>query len=354
MSLPEGVEYKQVPAAQVAGTRFHMKTRLDVRRALEELSAAIPSGVIDGPPYLHIQSFSSYTEGWSAEVGFPVSKSVNDNHILEKTLPAMEVLSLVHTGPHDTIRESRAVVHEFARQQALISDEFSREVYLGWPDPEGPIEVNFVIHNWNRLLAENVERVLGKPARDTILQSGESLSVETPPRERFDWCRRALLRLDGIATEAQVYDVVSGCAHVFPEELLDNLRLVYNEARARGEAPLQAVDAVLAFMETDPAWNAKGHSRDGHVIRQTKHPADPQAYAAAQTDDERRAAYCFCPVIRPYLDSGMPFKYCYCGAGWYRQQWEAVTGKPVTVEIVQSVLKGDPVCEFATHLAEDL
>ena len=32
----------------------------------------------------------------------------------------------------------------------------------------------------------------------------------------------------------------------------------------------------------------------------------------------------------------------------------AALGKPVTVEIVQSVLKDDPVCQFATHLAEDL
>jgi len=51
----------------------------------------------------------------------------------------------------------------------------------------------------------------------------------------------------------------------------------------------------------------------------------------------------------------MPLTYCYCGAGWFRQQWETATGRPVAmVEVVRSALKGDLVCEFATHLAEDL
>ena len=68
----------------------------------------------------------------------------------------------------------------------------------------------------------------------------------------------------------------------------------------------------------------------------------------------KRAAYCFCPVIRARLDAGMPVTYCYCGAGWYRQQWETATGMPVRVEVVRSVLKGDDVCSFAVHLADEL
>jgi predicted hydrocarbon binding protein len=50
----------------------------------------------------------------------------------------------------------------------------------------------------------------------------------------------------------------------------------------------------------------------------------------------------------------MPTAFCYCGAGWYRQQWEGAIGRPVTIEIVKSVLKGDEVCQFAIQLPEDL
>ena len=107
-------------------------------------------------------------------------------------------------------------------------------------------------------------------------------------------------------------------------------------------------------MDTDPGWNEKERYREGRVIYHTKNLANPQGYAEAQTDDKKRAAYCFCPVIRAKLDQGMPVTYCYCGAGWFRQQWEAATGKPVRVEVLQSVLKGDLVCQFAVHLPEDL
>ncbi|MBN2387611.1 MAG: hypothetical protein JXB85_11375 [Anaerolineales bacterium] len=355
MSLTEfGIEHKQVAATPVAYRRFHMQARSDVQDVLQELEGAIPPGGIAGPPYLHIQSFSSFTEGYAAEAGFPIRQVIESGRISSKTLPTLEVLALTHAGPGESLRETKVRLYQFARQKALISDEFSREVYPGWPDPEGPVEVHFVIHNWNRLLANNLERVLGKPGQDAVLQGGESLPIDATPEERFEWSRAAMHWLDALANEGQKFDAVSGCAHIFPAELLEKIQHVYAEARGQADDPLQAVDAVLAFMETDPGWNEKDHSRQGWVVYQTKQPADPEAYAAARTDAMRRAAYCFCPIIRARLDKGMPVTYCYCGAGWYRQQWEAATGKPVTVVVVRSVLKGDLVCEFATHLSPDL
>ena len=46
--------------------------------------------------------------------------------------------------------------------------------------------------------------------------------------------------------------------------------------------------------------------------------------------------------------------FCYCSAGWERQQWEGAIGQPVRVDVVKSLLKGDDLCEFAIHLPEDL
>jgi predicted hydrocarbon binding protein len=53
------------------------------------------------------------------------------------------------------------------------------------------------------------------------------------------------------------------------------------------------------------------------------------------------------------MGQGMPTTFCYCGAGWYRQQWEGAMGRPVTVEIVKSVLRGDDACQFAIYLPQD-
>ena len=42
--------------------------------------------------------------------------------------------------------------------------------------------------------------------------------------------------------------------------------------------------------------------------------------------------------------------HCFCGSGWYDQLWEGILGRPVDVEVLQSILKGDDCCTFAIHL----
>ena len=355
MSLEElGIEYKKVEAALVAYIQFNLKEREEIQSVLEELAVSIPEGDVAGAPYVNIQYFSSYTEGYEAEAGFPVTSSVETGRVKSKTSPALEVLALIHADPPESLRETKVKLHQFTSQHTLISDEFAREVYPDWPNPKGPIEVQFVIHNWNEIFARNLERVLGWDGRATVMQGVENLDFESTPAERFEWAKAAMHRLDDRADEHQKFDVVSSCAHVYPPGQLAKLKRVYEEACGQTDDALGAVDAVRAFMEADPGWNEREQYREGRVIYHTKNPADPKAYEKAQTADEKRAAYCFCPIIRAKLDGGMPVTYCYCGSGWYRQQWEAATGKPVTVDVVQSVLKADVVCQFAVHLPEDL
>jgi len=349
-----GIEHKQVPATRVAYLRFNLKGRSDIPGVIEELAQAVPEGQIAGPPYLILQYFSSYTEGYEAEAGFPVKEAYEDGWIQSKLTPSMMVLSLNHQGPPERLRETKARLSAFAREHALISDEFTREVYPDWPNPQGAIETQFVIHPWNALFARNLERALGATVRETVLASAETLTVESSPEARFRWTKAALEKLDETADEPQKYEVLSRCAHVYPPGQLEKLRHVYDLTRARNNDPLEAVDAVRAFMRSDPGWNDKRGYRKGRVVYHTKNPADPAAYEQAKTPQEVRAAYCFCPIIRDRLEQGMPVSYCYCGAGWYRQQWEAATGKPVRVEVVQSVLRGDEVCQFAVHLPEEL
>jgi effector-binding domain-containing protein len=348
------IEHKNIEAILVAFIRFNLKERGEIHATLQELVLVVPPETIAGAPYVNIQFFSSYTEGFEAEVGFPVTQPVEGGRVKSKTASPLEVLSLTHHGPPEALLETRAKLREYTSQHALISGEFTREVYPEWQNPQGPIEVQFVIHNWNAIFARNLERVLGKTQREAVMQGADSLNLESTPEDRFQWAKAAMQRLGDLADEQQKYDAVSSCAHVYPPGQLEKLKHVFDEVRGQADDPLKAVDAVRDFMKADPGWNEREQYRVGRVIYHTKNPFDPQAYAEAQTADEKRAAYCFCPIIRNNLDKGMPVTYCYCGSGWYRQQWETATGKPVTVEVVQSVLKGDSVCQFAVHLPENL
>jgi len=161
--------------------------------------------------------------------------------------------------------------------------------------------------------------------------------------------RSAIERLESAADDFQRYDCVSRCAHVFPPEQVAKLRASFTEAREEGLGFLEAVDRVIAFMDSDPGWSEKA-TRQGHTILASKGPRDKKAYEAAETPEARAAAACFCPIVRTKLQDGMPLTFCYCGAGWFRQQWEGATGVPVRVEILGSLLNGDPECSFAVHL----
>ena len=106
-------------------------------------------------------------------------------------------------------------------------------------------------------------------------------------------------------------------------------------------------------MANDPGWGEKPR-REGHIIYSSKNPRDPGGYEKAENLPEKRKAYCYCPLVRDSLDKGMPPFFCYCGSGWYRQQWEGAIGRPVRIKIVASVLTGDEVCTFAIYLPDDL
>jgi effector-binding domain-containing protein len=352
--LPHGIVHKHIEPTLVVFERFNLKERSEILPKIAGLAALLPQENIAGEPYCILQYFSSYTEGYEAEVGFPVHLVVDSQGLQIKIWPALEVLALIHTGSPEELKNTRKILHQFTSEKGLVSDEFIREVYPDWRNPHGAIEAQFVIHNWNALLAQNLERVLGSESRADILQGVEDIGINTSLAERFEWTKAAMGRLSAATDENQRFDIITSCAHVFPPGLLDKLKVAYQTARANGSDPLQAVDAVLDFMKTDPGWGEKGQYRQGRVIYHTKNPADPQAHELAKTPEEKRAAYCFCPIIRANLAKGMPVSYCYCGSGWFRQQWQAATGRPVTVEVLQSVLRGDDVCQFAVHLPEDL
>ena len=348
-----GIEHRHYGETLVASRRLPIQARAELPAALEQLAREMPADAVAGPAFALFHFITSVREGSDVEVGFPVSRPVETASLRTRLLPALEVLSLRHSGPLETLRESYGKLYGFAAAHGIISDEFCREVYFDYQDPaECEVEVQFVVHNWNALLARNVERVLGAAGREAVMQGSEAVDVETPLDDRFRWVKGALERLAGLADEGQTYDVLSSCAHVFPAEQVAKLGAVYQEARARTGDPLQAVDAVIAFMDRDPGW-PRGARREGRIVYAAKKPRDPQAYEKAQSEAERRQAYCFCPIIRDHLDRGMPSSFCYCGAGWYRRQWEGAISRKVNIEVVKSILTGDDVCQFAIHLPDE-
>ncbi|MBN1180066.1 MAG: hypothetical protein JXD18_12710 [Anaerolineae bacterium] len=355
MSFQE-ITYKQLEPTLTASASFVITARAELPGLIDSVRQQIPEAAIAGPPVCTLWYVSNVSGGYAVDVGFPVTQPVETEALHTQMSPALEVLALLHTGPLAAVRESYGALHAYADARSLISDERTCEVYLdlsGYPDVV-QVELQFVIHNWHRLLGESVERALGVEARREVLGEGDALVLDWSDDERFRWVVGAMERLNRLAPTARGrYEIVSRCAHVFPAAPIDDLRAAYQAARVETDDLLEAVDALIDYMKGAPGWGDVPR-REGRVLYWIKAPRDRQGFEAATTDLERKKAYCFCPLIRNHLDQPIPDTFCNCSSGWFRQQFEGAFGLPVHIEIVESLIKGDDCCQFAIYLPEDL
>jgi len=58
---------------------------------------------------------------------------------------------------------------------------------------------------------------------------------------------------------------------------------------------------------------------------------------------------CYCPAAN-YRPGKPKDIQCYCTRATHQTIWETALGKPVQIEILQTVRRGDPTCHFLVHL----
>lgn len=95
--------------------------------------------------------------------------------------------------------------------------------------------------------------------------------------------------------------------------------------------------------------------REGETLYTTKIPYDPARYLS-ETDPLRKRYYaCHCPFVREAIlrgETNISGNWCYCSAGFVKYPYEVMLGRELRVDLLESVLKGDPVCRFAIHLTD--
>ena len=58
---------------------------------------------------------------------------------------------------------------------------------------------------------------------------------------------------------------------------------------------------------------------------------------------------CLCPLMKDG-PARLPAIFCNCSLGWMKETFGAVVGKPVEVELVESIKRGANQCTFMIHL----
>jgi len=341
--------YKKIEPALIACLKTRVDTYDQIPPLFEQLRGVCGDDICGDP--LVVFHGGAVKEGYLIEAAFPVAQNVEKGLVRSRTLEAVPALSMLHYGAHKSIRETVLKVYGYMETHAWTMSLFRREIYrvLDPLDPEKNItEVQVILHEWDRLLAEGAEKELGTHARQVIMQGVESITPDSSFEDYTAWVQTAIQRLDVMdISEEQKCRVVSFCAHVFPQERIDHLRGIYEQGQ---------FDDILREMYSDEFWYEKPVRR-GSVVYMRKNPFNPEGYKNAATPAERRKAYCHCPFVHPYLaevPSALSATFCYCGAGWYRRLWEGILGQPVRIEHVETLLKGNDQCTMTITLPFEL
>ena len=339
------IVHKEIEAMQVAAIKAVVEKRADIFPLFEPLRQACGDAICG--PAMVVYHFGAVKDGFLVEAAFPVSGPVETEQVYTRTLEDARAWTQIHRGSHEEIRGTASELVEHARTHAGTIG-WQREVYLvlDLDDPEQNLtEVQFIKHEWDRLLAEGVERNLGREARQMVMDGIEQISSESSLEVYTEWIRGAMDALDSLTGDPEKkYQVLSCCAHVFPDERIAHLRSVYERRRD--------IDDVLQEMYQDPAWY-EDPVRKGNVLHMRKVPYSPEGYEQGATPVERRRAYCHCAFVRPYLDqvpSRMSPTFCWCGSGWYRRLWEGILDQPVKIEHVETLLNGHDGCTLTITL----
>ena len=347
MSLKElGIVHKQIEPILVAYTNFRGEIK-DIPSRIEKFREYFT--ILTPRPIIAVIDDGVYSEGGSdIDICIPIDKNFNKEGFKVKTLEEVEVLSIVHNDLYNKLSETSQKLFNYFSEHAVLGTTKIRLFIQEFDKRESDknrIEIQGILHQWDSRLQKNLDRVLDdKEKSKNIMKHKELFNIETTQDEKAQWVKAVLKELDSVSNNYQKYDILSSCAHEFSQKRIDKLRDIYVES---GD-----IDAVLEEMHKDYLWY-ENPTRRGSVIYTTKIPFNLEGYKNAKTQDEKKRKYCHCSLVRDYWNEEISPTFCNCSAGWYRQIWEGILKKPVRIEILKTLLKGDEICEFAIHIPHD-
>jgi hypothetical protein len=222
---------------------------------------------------------------------------------------------------------------------------------------------------WLAKFSTSLDAIAGEEIRNAVMLGSENLSSRSSPREIIAWSKGAMERLDSLVGEQDRKAVMAACACQYPKSDLQPIRERYEATRDVDLAHRMLQEQFESFLRNSlglsdeliadivqRGWGAAG-VKQGHTIIATKIPKSGYLVQYMQEPDpqKKRQYYCHRPRIRDVLENSGTISptYCYCGAGFYKGIWEEILQKPVEVEVLETILKGDGVCKIAIHLPSD-
>jgi hypothetical protein len=228
-----------------------------------------------------------------------------------------------------------------------------------------------VVDNIKRRLVNHV----GEKTRDLIFNGLEEPPLGSPPEMIPQFTSKLMKRLKDIL-EPDVYQkVLAGNNHGIPREAMLSEKEKYEKAASLDEYLKDRHDRKVAelqeYCDSGRVWFEQQITQDivdyvtsnqeilsavreGDSLYVTKIPFDGINYL--NTNDPVLKCYyaCHCPFARESIldesKENVDAEWCYCSAGFAKFPFEIILDTELDVEMLQSPLKGDPVCRFRISL----
>lgn len=221
------------------------------------------------------------------------------------------------------------------------------------------------------------DRLAGLESRETaeaLVGSVSKPPLGADPEEYPAFTRTLMIRLEENLPESTVRRALAGNHHQIPASAFDEEKEYYQNAASMDEylagQHTRQVAELQHFCDTNTVWyeqiitqevvdfvaanpEIQSAVREGDTLFTTKIPYDPARYLAESDPVKKRYYACHCPFVREAIlrgEADLSENWCYCSGGFVKYPYEVLLGRELDVELLQSALKGDPVCRFAIRL----
>ncbi len=214
--------------------------------------------------------------------------------------------------------------------------------------------------------------------KDTLekVYSGLDEPVLGSPPEAFpEFTSRFMKRLKKYLSTQKYRLVLAGNNHGIPETAMHAEKILYEQSASLDEylkgRHERNVAEIQKFCDEGKVWYEQEITQDivdyvksnqevlsavrkGNKLYITKIPFDGINYLASDDPILKTYYACHCPFARERIidetHENVDADWCYCSAGFAKFPFEIIFGEELEVEMLQSALKGDPVCRFAITL----
>ncbi len=135
------------------------------------------------------------------------------------------------------------------------------------------------------------------------------------------------------------------------QKIIEEMEKCMNEKRLWYEQNI--TPEVIEYMNENQ--EVSSGIRQGNKIFITKIPYMVDEYLKTENEDIKPYLACHCPFVRSSVKEGkssVPDEWCYCSGGFHKLIFDIIFGEEVEVELLESIISGDPRCRFSITIPD--